>query len=88
MGRKARPRIKRLPKKLRQIRLALGLSQTAMLKRLGAEDLITYHQISRFETGTREPPFIVLLRYARVAGISTDVLIDDKLNLPAKLPKG
>lgn len=84
MGRKARPKLKHLPEKLLQIRNALGLSQTEMLYRLGVEDLITYHQISRFETGTREPPYIVLLRYARVAGISTDVLIDDELNLPAK----
>jgi transcriptional regulator with XRE-family HTH domain len=86
MGRKARPRPERLAGKLFQIREALGLSQTEMLYRLGVEDLITYHQISRFETGTREPPYIVLLRYARVAGISTDVLIDDELSLPAKLP--
>jgi transcriptional regulator with XRE-family HTH domain len=86
MGRKARPRQERLAGKLLQIREALGLSQTEILYRLGVEDLITYHQISRFETGTREPPYIVLLRYARVAGVSTDVLIDDELDLPAKLP--
>lgn len=86
MGRKARPRQEHLAEKLLQIREALGLSQTEMLYRLGVEDLITYHQISRFETGTREPPYIILLRYARVAGISTDVLIDDELDLPAKLP--
>ena len=86
MGRKARPRQERLAGKLFQIREALELSQTEMLYRLGVEDLITYHQISRFETGTREPPYIVLLRYARVAGISTDVLIDDELDLPHKLP--
>lgn len=86
MGRKPRPRQERLAGKLLQIREALGLSQTEMLYRLGVEDLITYHQISRFETGTREPPYIVLLRYARVVGISTDVLIDDELDLPAKLP--
>jgi transcriptional regulator with XRE-family HTH domain len=86
MGRKARPRQERLAGKLFRIREALGLSQTEMLYRLSVEDLITYHQISRFETGTREPPYIVLLRYARVAGISTDVLIDDELDLPAKLP--
>lgn len=86
MGRKARPKQERMAGKLLQIREALGLSQTEMLHRLGVEDLITYHQISRFETGTREPPYIVLLRYARVAGVSTDVLIDDELDLPAKLP--
>jgi len=57
-----------------------------MLKLLGVEDLLTYHQISRFETGHREPPYIVLLRYAQVANVSTDVLIDDDLDLPDKLP--
>ncbi|HMF58445.1 MAG TPA: helix-turn-helix transcriptional regulator [Pyrinomonadaceae bacterium] len=77
----------RLAEKLKQIRLALGLSQTEMLYRLGAEDLITYHQISRYETGTREPPLRILLQYARVANVSTDVLIDDELDLPEKLPK-
>ena len=86
MGRKARPRQERLAGKLLRIREAFGISQTEMLYRLGVEDLISYHQISRFETGTREPPYIVLLRYARVAGISTDVLIDDDLDLPDKLP--
>jgi hypothetical protein len=29
----------------------------------------------------------VLLRYARCVGISTDVLIDDEMELPAKLLK-
>jgi len=86
MGRKARPRQERLAGKLFRIRETLGLSQTELLYRLGVEDLITYHQISRFETGSREPPYIVLLRYARLVGLSTDVLIDDELDLPDKLP--
>ena len=34
----------------------------------------------------REPLLPVLLAYARLAGVSTDVLIDDELDLPAKLP--
>lgn len=86
MGTKARLRQERLGEKLLQIRLALGLSQTEMLHRLGAEDLINYNQISRFETGQREPPLRILLQYARAANVSTDVLIDDELDLPAKLP--
>lgn len=86
MGAAARIRPKRLAEKLRQIRLALGLSQTEMLKRLGFEDVIAYHRISNYELGTGEPPLPVLLSYARLAGVSTDVLIDDQLNLPAKLP--
>jgi hypothetical protein len=39
--------------------------------------------ISTYETGQREPSLLLLLEYARLAGISTDVLIDNKLKLPA-----
>jgi transcriptional regulator with XRE-family HTH domain len=86
MGSRARIKQERLPEKLLQIRSALGLSQTEMLHRLGVKDLMSYHQISRFETGDREPPLHVILEYAQIAGVCTDVLIDYDLNLPAKLP--
>jgi transcriptional regulator with XRE-family HTH domain len=81
----ARFRTKRLGEKLRQIRDALGLSQSEMLRRLGFEDELWYTQVSAYETGRREPPLIILLEYARAANVSTDVLIDDKLDLPARL---
>jgi hypothetical protein len=42
--------------------------------------------ISGYELGTREPPLPVLLRYAEAAGVYVDVLIDDKLKLPKKIP--
>ena len=86
MGGAARIRPERLAEKLRQVRLALGISQTDMLRRLGFEGRIAYHRISNYELGTGEPPLPVLLAYARLAGISTDVLIDDDLDLPDKLP--
>ncbi len=86
MGKGIRPKPERLAEKLRQIRLAFGLSQTEMLKRLGVEELITYHRISDYELGKNEPPLIILLQYARAGGVSTDVLIDDELDLPEKLP--
>jgi transcriptional regulator with XRE-family HTH domain len=86
MGGAARIRPERLAEKLLQIRLSLGLSQTEMLRRLGFEGRITYHRISNYERGTGEPPLPILLQYARLAGVSTDVLIDDELDLPAKLP--
>jgi transcriptional regulator with XRE-family HTH domain len=86
MGRRGRIRQERLAEKLLQIRLALGLSQTEMLYRLGAENLIVYNQISRYETGSHEPPLRILLAYARAAGVYVDFLIDDELDLPAKLP--
>jgi transcriptional regulator with XRE-family HTH domain len=86
MGKGIRPKPERLAEKLRQIRLAFGLSQTEMLYRLGIEDLITYHRISDYELGKNEPPLMILLQYARAVNVSTDVLIDDELDLPARLP--
>ena len=86
MGRKPRVSPKHLAEKLRQIREALGLSQSEMWRHLGVEDLIVFKQISAYELGKREPPLPILLEYARVANVSTDVLIDDRLDLPAKLP--
>jgi transcriptional regulator with XRE-family HTH domain len=82
----ARQRPERLAEKLRAIRLALGLSLAGMHKRLEAEDLIASSQISEYETGRREPTLLILLRYARLAGVHTEVLIDDELDLPDKLP--
>ena len=86
MGRGPREKPERLAEKLLAIRQTLGLSQTEMLKRLGAEGRMAYHRISEFESGKGEPSLIVLLEYARVAGVCVDTLIDDKLDLPAKLP--
>ena len=85
MGVRARQRPERLAEKLLQIRLAMGLSQSELLRRLELEDAISYKKISDYERGQREPSLIILLQYARAAGVSTDVLIDDKLDLPAKL---
>jgi transcriptional regulator with XRE-family HTH domain len=82
----ARQRAERLAEKLLQVRLTLGVSQTVMLRRLDAEDMILYNRISEYELGKREPPLPILLRYARVAGVPTEVLIDDELDLPEKLP--
>lgn len=86
MGRSARPRPKRLPDKLSRIREGLGLSQNEMLTRLGLKERLLRAAVSGYELGTIEPPLPVILQYARVAGICTDVLLDDELDLPAKLP--
>jgi transcriptional regulator with XRE-family HTH domain len=86
MGKSKRPRPARLAEKLVAIRRGLGLSQNEMLSRLGLAEEFGRNYISAFELGAREPPLPVLLRYARVAGVWADVLIDDDLELPAKLP--
>ena len=82
----ARPKPKHLAKKLLQIRTALGLSQSDMWRRLWPDESVTSDRISKFETGRNEPPLEILLEYARVAGVHTEALIDDALDLPDKLP--
>ena len=82
----ARPKPQRLAEKLREIRLALGLSQPEMLRRLGLEEGMKYARISEYETGQREPSLLTLLEYSRVAGVHMEVLADDGVDLPAKLP--
>jgi transcriptional regulator with XRE-family HTH domain len=42
--------------------------------------------ISQYESGQREPPLKVLLQYARAAGLTVEMLIDDDLDLPDRLP--
>jgi transcriptional regulator with XRE-family HTH domain len=83
MGSARRPQPAKLAKKLLQIRKQLGLSQGQLFKRLESRGVSLYPaHISGYESGTREPPLPVLLRYAELAGVSTDVLINDRLRLP------
>lgn len=82
MGRYNRQKPARLAEKLLQIRLNFGLSQNKLIKHLGLENELTQSRISGYELGTREPSLPTLLKYARAAGISTDILIDDNLELP------
>jgi len=86
MGRALRQRPVRLAKKLRQIRVTLGLSQNGIIRQLGLADEISQDYISAYERSIREPPLPVLLKYARLAGVCVDVLIDDEVRLPTKLP--
>jgi transcriptional regulator with XRE-family HTH domain len=79
-------RQERLAEKLLQVRQALGLSQSEMLRQLGFEDILDYKRISEYELGKNEPPLSVLLQYARVVGVCLERLVDDKLNLPEMLP--
>jgi len=86
MGRAARLRSERLAEKLRVIRDALGLSQNELIRHLGLEDLIYQSNVSGYETGEREPPLPILLKYAEAAGVCLDVLANDELDLPVKIP--
>jgi len=86
MGQASREKPKRLAEKLRQVRAMLELSQNELIASLGLTGRLSQNNISAFERGTREPSLLILLQYARVAGVCVDVLIDDELDLPPKLP--
>lgn len=77
-----------LAQKLLNIRRIIdgGLSQEEIVKRLGLEGSIDRTYISKYETGVLEPPLKVLLRYADLVGVHLEVLADDELELPDKLP--
>ena len=79
MGQRSRQKPKLLASKLLAIRESLEISQSEMASRLELD--APYTTISAFERGKQEPDLIILLRYARLAGVSTDVLIDDKLRV-------
>ena len=82
----ARRRPERLAEKLRQVRNSLGLSQAELHNRLGVEEDIPYTRISDYELDKNEPSLIVLLEYARIAGVHLEEIVDDRMDLPAKLP--
>jgi len=86
MGRTQREKPARLGEKLLQVRTALGLSQSEMLRHLGLEGRLQRDDISKYERGVREPSLIVLLKFAQAAGVCMDYLVNDEVDLPAKLP--
>ena len=86
MGTRRRKRPRHLGAKLRQIRDALGLSQAQLARRLRLPKEFKRGMISNFENDDREPPLFVLLAYAREAGICLEVIVDDAINIPSKLP--
>jgi transcriptional regulator with XRE-family HTH domain len=75
----SRPRPKHLAKKLLQIRRSLGVSQGELVRQLGVQALIEHTTISKYELNKNEPPLIILLAYARLAGIPVEQIIDDEL---------
>ncbi len=81
-GKAAREKPERLPEKLLQIRSGLRLSQNGMLRAL--ELKVDRSAVSGYELGTREPTLITLLKYARLAGVHMEVLIDDEMDLPKR----
>ena len=69
---------KTLAEKLLALRQRRGISQPQIAKRLG---ILEYTNISKYERNINEPPLAVLLAYAKLIGVSVDVLIDDDREL-------
>jgi transcriptional regulator with XRE-family HTH domain len=75
-----------LAEKLLQIRQNLGLSQPEIVKRMGVAQMIHYTNISKYELDRNEPPLMILLAYAKLAQVHLEVIVDDDIDLPRKLP--
>jgi transcriptional regulator with XRE-family HTH domain len=74
-----RQKPKYLPEKLFRVRERLGATQPEMARLIGFKGSCA--RISEYEVGKREPNLMVLLSYAKAGGISTDMLIDDSVEL-------
>jgi transcriptional regulator with XRE-family HTH domain len=86
MGRAPSYKPARLGEKIVTIRRELGLSQNGLIRRLELTEVLFQGDISAYELGHRVPDLRTLLLLANVAGVFVDVLIDDLLDLPDKLP--
>ena len=85
MGRGKRTQPRKLKAKLKAIRNRKGITLQEMvdlLQSYAPHEFVDPSYVSQFENGKREPSLLVLLAYAKVAGLSVDVLIDDGIDLP------
>lgn len=87
MGRATRHTPKRLAEKLVLIRKSLGVETfEEMISLLDVNEVNLYRSsIHEYERGNREPPLIVLLQYSKLAGVTINDLVDDRIEL--LLPK-
>lgn len=83
MGQRKRPRLPRpkyLPEKLLAIRHKLGMSRSQLAKLIVPFDKGAA-RISEYERGVRRPNILVLLDYAKIAGVCLDILANDNIEL-------
>ena len=86
MGLGSRRRPAKLSAKLKQVRTALNLSQTEMVKKLGLEDEMERERISKYERGILEPPLHVLYEYSKIANVYMEIFVNDEIDLPSTIP--
>lgn len=89
MGSAKREKPEFLAEKLLAVRNKLSLTLEQMADELSTDKIkLRKSDVSRYETGSREPSLIVLLKYARLADVYADALIDDKSELLKIKKKG
>lgn len=86
MGLASRRRPAKLAEKLKQVRIALELSQSEMVKKLGLEDEMGRERISKYERGILEPPLHVLYFYSKLVNVYMEIFVNDDVNLPDEIP--
>lgn len=73
--------LENLGMKLKKIRTHLGYTQEEMAAAVGKTGKSRRSRVHEWENGLREPDLGCLLAYAKLVGISTDLLIDDEMSL-------
>ena len=85
MGTRCCQRPAHLAAKLRKIRKTLDLTQSQLARKV---DVVTgASRISEYENGTRVPDMITVLRFAKLARIKMEMLVDDQMELILPQPK-
>jgi len=70
-----------LGSKLERIRLHLGYSLDEMAEAVDQVGISKRSRVYEWENGIRQPGLLNILAYAKLIGISTDILLDDSLQL-------
>lgn len=77
---------RRLPEKLLAIRLAYGLTQAEMICIINEfETARNRSRVHQYETGKRTPSLVETGKYAVYAKLPLETLLNDKIDLPARL---
>ena len=73
-----KPRLRELfTRRLRQLRLAAGLSQRELGRRIGLLEEVVSSRVTRYELGTSEPDFETAAKLARELGVPLAYLLAD-----------
>jgi transcriptional regulator with XRE-family HTH domain len=64
-------------KRLKKARLALGISQRELGRRIGLSEDVVSSRVTRYELGTSEPDFVTASKLAKELGVPLAYLLAD-----------